>query len=210
MSTKRPSRSTPTRSTPRRSGTGAGAGTAVLAFVLGAAVAAAGAWLYLRSSPRPASLTPPPAATPRPAILHAPPAPQPGPQPSATTTRTPPFGTSEDAFEAGAHLYANRCASCHGTPQAEASTHPSAPQLWRKARPPSAATTSPHATSPSDLFSEIAVGAPAKGMPAYARILTDTQIWQIALLLGDAEAELPDPVQRILNTPPSPPGRKVP
>ncbi len=30
--------------------------------------------------------------------------------------KQPPFGTSEDVYEAGAHIYRTQCASCHGTP----------------------------------------------------------------------------------------------
>ncbi len=38
-------------------------------------------------------------------------------------------------------------------------------------------------------------------MPSYAHILTDTQIWQLALLLKNAGGDLPDPVVKLLNTP---------
>ena len=36
------------------------------------------------------------------------------------------------------------------------------------------------------------------GMPAYGHVLTDTQSWQIALLLKNADQPLPDPVREIL------------
>ncbi len=35
-------------------------------------------------------------------------------------------------------------------------------------------------------------------MPAYKHILTSTQIWQIALLLKNADQPLPDPVRALL------------
>lgn len=177
---------------------GSGTGKVVFAFVLGAAVAAGAGYLYLhlRTTPRdlPTKLQAPVAA--HPATVPASPGPHfKGFPPTAAAGRpVAPFGTSEDVFEAGARLYAARCASCHGTPTRDAASSPTAPQLWRKARHTAAAE------APGDLYTQIAAGAPAKGMPAYARVLTDTQIWQVALLLENAEVELPDPVVALLNS----------
>ena len=167
-------------------GSSGAAGKTVFAFVLGAGAAAG--YLYLHSAPQ-AAIAPAPATSPPSPVARARP-PQPAP-PKAPPTA--PFGISEDVFEAGAHLYSGRCASCHGTPKRDAASTPAAPQMWRKAR----RTVSRQA--PGDLYTEIAAGAPAKGMPAYASALTDTQIWQIALLLKNADGDLPDPVIDILN-----------
>lgn len=166
------------------------AGKVVLAFLLGVAATIGAGYLYLHSTPHP-TRTPAPVALERQATSPAkllPPAHPPAPN--------PPFGTSEDVFEAGAHTYAARCASCHGTPQHDASSTPAAPQLWRKARLELATR------SPGDLYNQTTLGLPAKGMPAYARVLTSTQIWQLALLLKNADGDLPDPVVNILNAPP--------
>jgi thiosulfate dehydrogenase len=35
-------------------------------------------------------------------------------------------------------------------------------------------------------------------MPSYKKVLTDTQMWQVSLLLKNADKELPDPVTKIL------------
>jgi thiosulfate dehydrogenase len=38
-------------------------------------------------------------------------------------------------------------------------------------------------------------------MPAYKNVLTDTQMWQVTLLLKNADQPLPDPVMKILTEP---------
>jgi hypothetical protein len=38
-------------------------------------------------------------------------------------------------------------------------------------------------------------------MPAFSHVLTDTQMWQVTLLLKNADQELPDPVMKILTGP---------
>ncbi len=178
---KRTGRSTPTR---RNSG---GAGKFILAFILGIGVAAAAAYLYLHSTPpRRVSLAP---SEPVPAsVQHTrQPAPAVAPPPKSA-----PFGTSEDVFEAGARQYSAHCASCHGTPASDAAVTPAAQQFWRKGRHAVAAQ------APGELYAEISTGAPAKGMPGYAHTLTDTQIWDLALLLKNADQDLPDPVLKLL------------
>jgi len=182
------------------SGSGGASGAVVLSFLLGAGAAAGGAYLYLHSTPAaPGRLaTATPAAIPaRPNSAPAPPKltePHPHPAP------TPPFGISEDVYESGAHLYAARCAGCHGTPRHDSpvasSAKPPAPQLWRPATRRSIA-----AQSPGEIYTRISVGLPSHGMPAYKDLMTDAEIWKIALLLKNANEELPDPVTAILNRP---------
>ncbi len=38
-------------------------------------------------------------------------------------------------------------------------------------------------------------------MPAFSHVLTDTQMWQVSLLLKNADQPLPDPVRAILTKP---------
>ena len=180
-----------------RSSSGSGAaGTTVLAFILGATAATGAGYLYLHSTPHTTTNVPPaePISPGAPTLTGKPATPAPSPAPP----RVAPFGTSEDVFESGAHLYSAHCASCHGTPEHDAPAKPPAHQLWRASRHTIATQ------KPADLYGEIADGAPAKGMPAYAHILTDTQIWQLALLLKNADQDLPDPVVSILKTSPRP------
>ena len=115
-------------------------------------------------------------------------------------TKTPPFGTSEDVFEAGAHVYKHECASCHGTPGKDVSyaryMYPSAPQLWKKHSHGNVVGVSDD--EPGETYWKVSNGIRLSGMPAYQHVLSDTQMWQVSLLLKNADQPLPDPVMAIL------------
>lgn len=177
------------RSAPSRSNRGS-TGKLVLAFLLGIGIAAGAAYLHLRSTPQRQVVSAPSAPVSAP-IAHARPA-----VPAPAPPRTAPFGTSEDVFEAGARQYSAHCANCHGTPANDTASTPQAQQFWREGRDTTASQ------APGELYSEISTGAPGKAMPSYAHTLTDTQIWDLALLLKNADQDLPDPVLKLLNAPP--------
>ncbi len=115
----------------------------------------------------------------------------------------PPFGLSEDVFEAGAHIYKQHCASCHGTPGQDAVAalrmNPPSPQLWKKRGNSSVVGVS--AAPPGRTFLQTRDGMRGSGMPSYQHILSDDQIWDVSLLLQSAGQELPDPVLTILRRP---------
>ena len=115
----------------------------------------------------------------------------------------PPFGTNEDGFEAAAKMYATSCASCHGTPGHDSPygkwMYPAAPQLWKKHKTGSVVGVSDD--EPGESYWKIKNGVRLTGMPAYSHIYSQTQMWQIALLLKNADQPLPDPVQKLLNAP---------
>jgi thiosulfate dehydrogenase len=117
--------------------------------------------------------------------------------------KSPPFGTSEDAFEAGAHIYKSDCASCHGTPGHDVPyakyMYPNAPQLWKKHAKGGVVGVSDD--EPGETYWKVANGIRLTGMPSYSHILSDTQMWQVSLLLANADKQLPDPVTHILTTP---------
>ena len=114
--------------------------------------------------------------------------------------KDPPFGTSEDVFEAGAHVYKGHCASCHGVPGRDVvfakHMYPSAPQLWR--RHGKSAVVGVSDDEPGETYWRVANGIRLTGMPAYKGTLSDTEMWQVSLLLKNADKELPDPVVKIL------------
>ena len=107
-----------------------------------------------------------------------------------------PFGESEDVFEGGAHVYREQCANCHGTPGRDISyskfMYPKAPQFWGAYK-----THIPHDSLGEDYW-KISNGIRLTGMPAYNSILTDTEMWQVSILLKNADQPLPDPVEKIL------------
>jgi len=163
-------------------------------FLVGLVVAAAGAFAYFKYGMTPARVPEKPLPFERAAAPVAPP-------PSAhtdRTIRTPPFGTSEDVFEAGAHIYKLRCASCHGTPGhdsvAARSANPAARQLWKRQE----GSVGVSGQEAGVIYAKIADGVPHSGMPAYENQLSETQIWQVSLLLKNAGQQLPDPVMGIL------------
>lgn len=114
--------------------------------------------------------------------------------------KTAPFGTSEDVFEAGAHVYKNECASCHGTPGHDVAfakyMYPAAPQLWKKHARGNVVGVSDDEVG--ETYWKVANGIRLTGMPSYQHVLSETQMWQVSLLLKNADQQLPDPVMGIL------------
>lgn len=117
--------------------------------------------------------------------------------------KQPPFGTSEDVFESGAHIYRQQCAECHGTPGHPVvyapHMYPPAPQLWKKHAKGNVVGVSDD--EPGETEWKVANGIRLTGMPSYDKILSDTQMWQVSLLLKNADKELPQPVMSILTAP---------
>ena len=118
----------------------------------------------------------------------------------ASQMQTAPFGTDEDVFEGGARVYRANCASCHGTPGHDAPfakyMYPPAPQLWKKHAKGNVVGVSDD--EPGVTYWKVANGIRLTGMPAFDHLLTDTEMWQVALLLRNADQPMPDPVMKIL------------
>ncbi len=111
-----------------------------------------------------------------------------------------PFGTSEDVFEGGAKVYKAQCASCHGVPGKDVAfakqMYPSAPQLWKKH--PRGGVVGVSDDEVGETYWRVANGIRLTGMPAYSKVLSDTEMWQVSQLLKNADKELPQPVVDIL------------
>ncbi len=118
-------------------------------------------------------------------------------------TKKPPFGISEDGFEAGARAYKTECANCHGTPGHDVAyakyMYPTAPQLWKRHGKSTVVGVSDD--PPGDTYWKVAHGIRLTGMPAFNHILSDTQMWQVSLLMANADKPMPDPVMKILTSP---------
>jgi len=173
---------------------GGGFGRIVLGFFLCVVVAVAGVAAYLRWG------SPPVATADKPFPFEKQIVSVPLDARIARQMQTPPFGTGEDVYEGGAAVYRAQCAACHGTPGHDVPyakyMYPSAPQLWKK-----------HATGgvvgvsdddAGETYWKVANGIRLTGMPAFDHILSDTEMWQVTLLLKNADQPLPDPVMRIL------------
>ena len=75
---------------------------------------------------------------------------------------------------------------------------PPARQLWEKQR--HTASVGVSADDPGLIYRNISQGVPRNGMPAYAHRYSSQQMWDIALLLKNADQPLPEPVLRLLTT----------
>jgi mono/diheme cytochrome c family protein len=104
-----------------------------------------------------------------------------------------PIPATDENLIAGASLYEDKCESCHGTatdPSAVGrSLYPPAPQLWIKH---GSGVVGVSDDPVGETYWKVKNGIRLTGMPAYGKALTDTQIWQISLLLSMADKPLPD------------------
>jgi len=98
-----------------------------------------------------------------------------------------PIAADEGAFKAGATLYLAQCAPCHGLPNhpsAFAKTmFPRAPQLFERHGDHVGVSDD----EPGETYWKVANGIRLTGMPAYAKILKDTEMWQVSVLLANAD-----------------------
>jgi thiosulfate dehydrogenase len=114
---------------------------------------------------------------------------------------TPPIQTGEETFLAGAQIYRDDCAACHGfygKPSVFAKhMFPDAPQLWEPHRNGSVVGVSDD--PPGETFWKVDNGIRLTGMPAFHDVLNETQIWQVSLLLANADKPLPPHVLQIVH-----------
>ena len=113
-----------------------------------------------------------------------------------------PVAANEATFDAGAHIYRQNCAACHGLPgqpsEFAAHMYPPAPQLWKQHRPGVVGVSD---DPPGVTYWKVDNGIRLTGMPAFNKILTNTQMWQVTLLLANAETPMPASVQSVLAKP---------
>ena len=115
--------------------------------------------------------------------------------------KTPPVQADEATFVAGAQIYHDQCASCHGLHSKPSSfgphMFPDAPPLWEKEGngPVVGVSDDP----PGVTYWKVSNGIRLTGMPSYKDVLSDTQMWQGSLLLANADKPLPPAAVDILN-----------
>ncbi|HZP03776.1 MAG TPA: cytochrome c [Terracidiphilus sp.] len=104
-----------------------------------------------------------------------------------------PIQDSEENLVAGAGIYRDQCAACHGYHGHPSSfgrhMFPAAPPLWERHHNGDVVGVSDD--PPGETYWKIANGIRLTGMPAYDKVLSTTQMWQVALLLADANKPLP-------------------
>jgi thiosulfate dehydrogenase len=98
--------------------------------------------------------------------------------------KTVPIQPSEANYLAGADLYKQHCAVCHGVPLSPKSAiasgmYPHPPLLLE-----GKGVTD---DEPGESYWKIANGIRLTGMPGFSKSLSETQMWQIALLVANAD-----------------------
>ena len=155
----------------------------LLGFVLAFAVVGAALPLYLRYGHAPVAVADQPFPQEE-AIVHVPLDAR-----IARELKTSPMSATPENLLSGAHVYASQCAFCHGAPGNEsgigANEYPEAPQLWKKHSHGDVVGVSDDPAG--ETYWKVANGIRLTGMPAFQHSLSDAEMWQVSLLLAQAD-----------------------
>jgi mono/diheme cytochrome c family protein len=107
-----------------------------------------------------------------------------------------PLPLDDTNMSAGANLYKERCAYCHGAPGRPSTSlskamFPPPPQLFEK---DDMVTDDPEGVT----YWKVTHGIRLSGMPGFASLLSDTQRWQLTMLVAHAD-KLPGGAQSVLS-----------
>ena len=167
----------------------------VVGIVIGFFLMAAGAWLYFTQGWAPVAVADPPMLFEK-KLAHSALNARIGKDPHADPAPVP---ADEGSYLAGADVYKQNCAVCHGLPGEPRTTiakgmFPKPPELF-------------HGTGVTDdpaweTYWKAKNGIRLTGMPAFKDSLNDTQLWQVSVLLANADKISPA-VKSALTSPPS-------
>ena len=109
--------------------------------------------------------------------------------------RSVPIATDESNYAAGAHIYREHCAVCHGLPKQPQTAiakgmYPKPPALLEGKRVADDAA--------GGTYWKVAGGIRMTGMPGFQQTLSSTEMWQVSILLTRADT-LPAKVQASLS-----------
>ena len=108
-----------------------------------------------------------------------------------------PIPATPENLNAGAQLYEDKCEFCHGTADSPSSAgqamYPAAPQLWAKHK---SGVVGVSDDPVGETYWKVKNGIRLTGMPSYGTILSDSEIWQVSLLLSMADKPLPAEASR--------------
>jgi thiosulfate dehydrogenase len=167
-----------------------------LGIIFGVALVFAGAWLWLTYGHPPVAVVD--ATLPFERLitsvpLHA--------RIDRELSKTVPVEANEATFVAGARIYREQCAFCHGvsgTPSAVGKhMFPDAPPLWEKHGDVVGVSDDP----PAETYWKVANGIRLTGMPGYKQVLSETEMWQVSVLLANADKPLPPAAITLLKQP---------
>jgi thiosulfate dehydrogenase len=106
-----------------------------------------------------------------------------------------PVTADEIAFQSGAKVYMNHCAVCHGT----FGGHPTKIAQGLFPKPPQLLDADDQITDDpvGEAYWKVKNGIRLTGMPGFVDSLSDTEIWQVSLLLVNAD-KLSEAVKQVL------------
>lgn len=117
--------------------------------------------------------------------------------------KSAPIQPTADNLIAGAQIYRQNCAFCHGLNSQNSTVaphmYPDAPQLWHAHGPQSIVGVSDD--PPGETYWKVSNGIRLSGMPSFDQVLSSTQMWQVALLLANANKPLPQQAMDTLSKP---------
>lgn len=168
----------------------------LVGLLLGLAIWPAALWFYLHSGHPPVAVADKPVALERTLVriplkhrIHM------------EMPKSAPIPVTPENLLAGAQIYKMNCAGCHGTPNspAEIANHmyPPVPQLWKQYGDHVGVSDDP----PGATYWVVSNGVRLTGMPSFNDLLKPEQIWQVSLLLANADKPLPPTVTNVLNQP---------
>jgi len=111
--------------------------------------------------------------------------------------KSSPFPASDEVYAAGARIYRNNCAVCHGLPGQDQTPiakgeFPKPPELFKG----KGVTDDPAGV----VCWKVANGIRLTGMPGFSGPLSTDQMWQVTLLLSNAD-KLPAAIRNTLRKP---------
>jgi thiosulfate dehydrogenase len=111
--------------------------------------------------------------------------------------KSSPIPASDEVYAAGAKIYRNNCAFCHGLPGQEQTAiakgeFPKPPELFKD----KGVTDDPAGVN----YWKVANGIRLTGMPGFSASLSSEQMWQVSLLVSNAD-KLPATVRAVLQEP---------
>src|SRR5216683_5644112 len=167
----------------------------VIGILIGVLLVVAGAWLYFTKGWAPVAVADPPLLFEK-KLSHGALNARIGKDPH---TDPAPVPLTEATYLAGADVYKQNCAVCHGLPGEPQSAigqgmFPKPPELF-------------HGTGVTDdpaweTYWKAKNGLRLSGMPSFKTHLNDTQLWQVSVLLANADKISPA-VKTVLASPPS-------
>ncbi len=110
--------------------------------------------------------------------------------------KSAPIPANDATYMAGAIVYSDNCAACHGVPgesqppKYAKGMYPKPPQLFRG----KGVTDDP----PGETYWKVENGIRLTGMPAFKQSLSTTEMWQVSLLLANAD-KVPDSAKGMIS-----------